>query len=155
MKQDQIEAIEEMRKKLKPGDTVYTILRHVSRSGMYRVIDAFVIRNNVPLRYSWTIARAIGARYDKRHEGIGISGCGMDMGFEIVYNLGRYLFPDGFGERCQSEGCSFRPGTEKEAKECNKGLEPGISPHEFYGRNGNKSGWDNDGGYALKQRWLA
>ncbi|QGH72470.1 MAG: hypothetical protein [Siphoviridae sp. ctpQM7] len=37
------------------GETVYTILRHVSRSGMFRVIDAYVMRShegrgNVPVR---------------------------------------------------------------------------------------------------------
>ena len=34
------EAIANLREILKPGDTVYTILRHVSKSGMSRVIDA-------------------------------------------------------------------------------------------------------------------
>jgi len=55
--------------------------------------------------------------------GIKIGGCGMDMGFELVYCLGRKLFPDGFKVK-------------------------GI------GRNGDTSGWDKDGGYALKYNWL-
>ena len=42
------EAIEELRKILKVGDRVYTNVVHVSRSGMLRVIDAIIIRNNQP-----------------------------------------------------------------------------------------------------------
>ena len=47
----------------------------------------------------------------------------MDMGFALVYELSRELYPKGF----------------KVA---------GV------GRNGDTSGHDKDGGYALKQRWL-
>jgi hypothetical protein len=36
---EQADAVAELHKLLKPGDTVYTILRHVSSSGMSRVID--------------------------------------------------------------------------------------------------------------------
>lgn len=37
--QERQEAIERLREILKPGDTVYTIIRHVSRSGMQRSIQ--------------------------------------------------------------------------------------------------------------------
>lgn len=40
------EALEHLRSIIKPGDTVYTILlRHVSRSGMIRVIDPLIVYN--------------------------------------------------------------------------------------------------------------
>lgn len=75
--------------------TVYTILKHVSKSGMMRVIDVYIIRNNEPLRLSWSVAQAIGHTYNRKHEGIQINGCGMDMGFAIVNNLSIALFaPD-------------------------------------------------------------
>lgn len=38
-KQEREEAVAQLRKMLKPGDTVHTILRHVSKSGMSRRID--------------------------------------------------------------------------------------------------------------------
>jgi hypothetical protein len=72
--------------------TVYTILKHVSTSGMMRVIDAYIIRDNIPLRLSWSVAEAIGMTYNRKHEGVQIGGCGMDMGFAIVNDLSRVLF---------------------------------------------------------------
>jgi hypothetical protein len=39
------EAIVHLREVLKPGDTVYTVLRHVSRSGMSRNIDLYMADN--------------------------------------------------------------------------------------------------------------
>ena len=74
------------------GTTVYTVLRHVSASGMMRVIDVYIIKDDIPLRYSWSVAKLIGATYDKKHEGVKVVGCGMDMGFHIVNSLGYALF---------------------------------------------------------------
>lgn len=135
---------------LKPGDTVNCILRHVSRSGMSRSIS--LLKGDIDITYY--AALAMGDKIDQKNGGIKIGGCGMDMGFSLVYNLGYCLFPDGFGESCQEEGCTFRPRTEAEAKQANDLAGHGITPHVFRGRNGDKSGWDNDGGYALKHRWL-
>jgi hypothetical protein len=120
---EQQEAVRELRNLLKPGDTVFVSLKHVSRSGMSRVIMPFIIRNNEPRYLAWTVAKATGRTYNYNHDGVIVGGCGMDMGFELVYTLSRYLFPDGF----QIEG---------------------------RGRNGETSGWDKDGGYALNHRWF-
>ena len=142
------EAIRELRKLLKPGDTVYTILRHCSRSGMQRVIELVIpyikYHEEYPLKpgsdYArdydaepkrvkvgpqvriiggWA-ARAMGYSRSKKYDGIITNGCGMDMGFELVYNLGRTLWPKGT-----------------------------VKPHGM--RNGQP---DRDGGYALKHQWL-
>jgi hypothetical protein len=91
---EQIEAIKELRELLKPGETVYTILRHVSASGMSRVIDLFIMRGNEPRRITWSVAQALGYAYDQKREGLGVSGCGMDMGFHVVYSLARVIFND-------------------------------------------------------------
>lgn len=73
----------------------------------------------------------------------------MDMGFAVVYDLGRVMFPDGFGVAGKyPNGSDGRPTTKEMAA---KAVEIGAT---FRGRNGDPSGWDNDGGYALKQRWL-
>ena len=120
---DREDAVEFLLKRLKPGDKVYTILRHVSRSGMMRRISPVIIRHNEPLDISYQVARLGVWQRRYPHEGLIVSGCGMDMGFHVVYELSRILFPDGF----KVEGV---------------------------GRNGDTSGWDKDGGYALNQGWL-
>src|SRR5258708_850662 len=95
------EAIAQLRKWIKPGDTVYTILRHVSRSGMQRQISVVVLTTGddgkiIDLHPNWSVAKACGYRLNRggSHDAIIANGAGMDMGFDIVYNLGRVLFPD-------------------------------------------------------------
>jgi len=90
------DAVRELREILKPGDTVFTKLQHVSRSGMSRVIMPFIIKDNEPRYLGWVVAKATGRSYNRKKEGVNVGGCGMDMGFELVYTLSRYLFPDGF-----------------------------------------------------------
>jgi hypothetical protein len=88
-------ALVRLHKILKPGDTVYSILRHVSSSGMSRCIDFFVFRDNEPVCLSGLI-KDLGTY--KRHatrQGLIVGGCGMDMGFHVVYQLGSRMWPDG------------------------------------------------------------
>ena len=144
------ESINYLRELIKPGDTVYTILKHVSRSGMYRVIDLYIMVDNRPYRISGYASDLLEG-YDYRHEGCKASGCGMDMGFHLVYNLSYALFPDGFGIKSQPCGLypeGITPGTKEQAESLQS---RGV---QFYGRNGDTSGWDSDGGYALKQSWM-
>ncbi len=127
-KQEIIKGLKEM---IKPGDVVYTILRHRSASGMSRVIDLYVMgRDNYgrpsPQRISWQAAKLLGYTYDMDREGLKVGGAGMDMGFHVVYSLSATLFPKGFKVG--------RKGT--------------------HSRNGDTSGFDNDGGYALNQEWM-
>ncbi|KKM71476.1 hypothetical protein LCGC14_1430240 [marine sediment metagenome] len=134
---------------MQPGETVYTIVKHRSRSGMYRVIDLYIMRDNVPLRISWSVGTLVEG-YDRNHEGAKASGCGMDMGFHLVYSLSRELFPSGFGTMGQASlyPQGVRPASKEHAAHLrSKGV-------QFIGRNGDTSGWDNDGGYALKQSWM-
>jgi hypothetical protein len=150
---------------LKPGAEVKTILRSCSRSGMSRRISLVVaIEDNVQ-DITWHAARAMGeatkqgGRY-VQDGGLVVGGCGMDMGFHVVYNLSRTLFPDGFpiadgiapnGHKMTTgnfRGNHAKPLTPQDMAEyVRKGW-------KFHGRNGDKTGWDKDGGYALKQRWL-
>jgi hypothetical protein len=60
-----------------------------------RTIDAFVIRKGKPRRISHLIARAVGYKFDRDRMGARLMGGGMDMGFELVYNLGYALWPKG------------------------------------------------------------
>jgi len=152
------EFIAKLRETLKPGDTLYTVLRSVSRSGMSRVIDVyhFTTGDDGKLSKSWLsywIAKACGLSFQRgecrKPEGIKIGGCGMDMGFHIVHTLARTLYPDGFGvELIYPNGSRGRGNTPAMAA---KAIEHGAT---CYGRNGTNSGWDTDGGYALHQEWL-
>ncbi len=94
---EQAEARERLLKWIKPGDTIHTILRHCSRSGMQRVISLKKTEedgNIIDLSYN--TALACGMRYNRDREGIVIGGCGMDMGFALVYDLSYVLFGKGY-----------------------------------------------------------
>jgi len=105
------EARTQLRAMLEPGQTVYTKLNYCSRSGMMRVIDLFTIEDNELRRITWLACRATGTTYNERHGGMRMDGCGMDMGFAAVYNLGRSLWPDGTPEpHGTRNGASDRDG---------------------------------------------
>lgn len=92
------QAVEMLRQWLKSGDTVYTVLRHCSRSGMQRRIDLYTIvttcnpASGPRLQFlSGYAAQAMG-RPLHRKGGIVINGCGMDMGFALVDDLRAAVF---------------------------------------------------------------
>lgn len=85
------EAIEMLKKYLKPGDTVHGIIRNVSKSGMSRTIDFYGPEYVYLTGY---MALAMDDKRDK-HGALKVSGCGMDMVFATVYNLGSTLWPKG------------------------------------------------------------
>lgn len=109
----------------KTRPTVYTKLEHVSQSGMFRLISVFIIKNNKPICINTLVADIAGYKTDSKRGGLRVTGCGMDMGFAVVYNFSHYLFPTGFKYR-QNE----------------------------HHRNNSPSPIDNNGGYALKQKWM-
>ena len=95
-KEETAEAIGRLLSELTPGRTVYTKITHVSRSGMSRSIECYLAQGRDNLTdITCSIARATNARLDPRHGGIIMGGCGMDMGFALVYSLGRTLYPNG------------------------------------------------------------
>ena len=121
---DEIEnARKNLKELLKPGDTVYTILRHVSRSGMSRSISMFVVKKNEHIDVTYWASRVLEDRIDQRNNGIVTTGCGMDMGFHLVYNLSWTLFPKGFKAK---------------------------KNHSYQHR---QDGYVKDGGYALNHQW--
>jgi len=125
------EARETLRNLCPPGTTVYTVLRHVARSGMSRRIDLYVIQDGEPRWLSGLYKNADGIRHGK-FDAITVQGCGMDMGFHLVYNLSRMLYGNTFpciGEECPSNDHSNG--------------DRDRTPHAH-----------SDGGYALRQRWM-
>lgn len=112
-----LEAIAQLREWIKPGDTVYTVLDHVSASGMSRAI-----RVVVPMTYTndgdpdstrvdfrhpnWAVGKALDLRHWKRNgreqDALVVGGCGMDMGFHLVNSLSYALYGDGYA--CLGKG---------------------------------------------------
>ena len=86
-------------KQLPKGTTLYTILRRVSRSGMTRVIDVKVLGNGT-FRDAVVQEFRNCARDCKQELKWGgnyrVTGCGMDMGFWLVYELGYLVHKDGY-----------------------------------------------------------
>ena len=135
---------------LKPGDTVYTRLNHVSRSGMSRSITPLIIDDGAPRYIAWSAGVLLGLSRD-RYDGLTIGGCGMDMGFSLVYSLGWALFPEGFGLPMEHPDTGARKPAPKTKAAAEKLYALGYRAR---GRNGDDSGWDTDGGYSLEQRWI-
>jgi hypothetical protein len=140
-KTERDEAIVKLREWIKPGTAVYTVLDHVSRSGMQRQIRVLVpyTREDGTIDFlhpNYSVSIALGwpqaTRNGRRQDGIKVNGCGMDMGFHLVYSLSRVLWPDGY--ECTGKGCHSNDHSNGDRN---------YTPHHH-----------NDGGYALAHRWL-
>ena len=143
-------ARERLRADLRPGDTVYTVLRHVSRSGMQRSISVLVLDREHQEIYdvSGVAAEALGYRFDRDNGGVKVGGCGMDMGFHLAYNLAWVLYPKGFG--CPGKGCPSNDHSNGDRDYTpNGGILHGMAQEAE-----NRTHWHSDGGYALRNRWL-
>lgn len=92
------EAIDYLLTILKPGDTVFTTVKQVARSGMSRHITLHIIDGTDIRDITRLVGRAIGERQSDKTGGLVIGGCGMDMGLHVVYTLGYALWPDGTPE---------------------------------------------------------
>jgi hypothetical protein len=127
------EALERLRALgIKPGDTLYTVIKHRARSGMLRVLDVYYIKDNEPLRITWAAAHAAGYSYDERHEGARMHGTGMDMGFALVYAVSHALYPvyTCTGDHCPAAEHTNNPTAARDGKT------------------------EHKDGYALNHRWM-
>jgi hypothetical protein len=88
----QKEAADVLRAVLKPGMTVYTILRYVSASRNTRDISLFLIRDGEPWDMSYLVCRAFDWKRHQENGGIRVKGSGMDMGLELVQTISRQFF---------------------------------------------------------------
>jgi hypothetical protein len=79
---------------LSEGNRVYTILRHVNSSGTSRDISLVIAHGDDLINITYYAAQALNARLVERngHRAIRQNGGGMDMGFNLVYNLSYVLF---------------------------------------------------------------
>jgi len=99
------EAIKDLREALSDVDVIYADVVHVSRSGMFRCIRPFIVtEDRRPWDLTYLVARAGIGKASQRHGGIEMGGCGMDMGFALVYEIGRAI-NDGQPWRCRGDRC--------------------------------------------------
>lgn len=72
---------------LKAGSRVFTLTRHISRTGETKYVDVFLIKDNDLHRITMFVARVTGATYDDKHEAIRTQDIG-----NLIDNLGYTLF---------------------------------------------------------------
>lgn len=64
---------------------------------MRRVIRFYKLTGHDTWTLAGNISDALGYGYDDKHEGCIVNGCGMDMGFAVVYSLSAKLYSgDGY-----------------------------------------------------------
>lgn len=127
----------ELRAILKPDATVYTCLRHVSQSGLMRHLTLHVVHKGRIRDITALAARAQGDRVFDKHGAwiIKANGCGMDMGFNEVYNLSSALY-GGRRFKCRGQTCGHNdhhnpPYPDRDGAMMHRG-----------------------GGYTLRQEWI-
>ena len=90
--QEQESARERLREMMEGDDrpVIGTILRHCSASGMSRDISLYYKDTNIT--YLAGVAMGDNVRSSNGFNAIRVQGCGMDMGFHLVYGLSITLF---------------------------------------------------------------
>lgn len=143
-----------LRQWLKPGMTVYTVLDHVSRSGMSRVIRVVLIegRDNgehAMAHPNYSVGAVLGYSQAKKGDGLIVGGCGMDMGFHVVHSLGYALWGHEASEGVGKEANALRKAIGEVTKSY---LTQGGAPMPDYRKPDRV--WFGAAGYALKHRWI-
>lgn len=94
-----VEGWYQLRGVLRPGDTIYTILRRVAPSGMHRRISCVTIEGGSVFYLDGYAANALDENLSDRAEGIPVSGAGMDMGYHLVDRLSWAIYGRGYALR--------------------------------------------------------
>ncbi len=134
--QEKAESLAYLQKIIKAGDTVYTLLRHVSQSGMMRHISVVIMKDGEPVDISYSVANVLEYPQTGKQYSLKVGGCGMDMGYSVVHNLSYKLFPNGYKCLGKKARCT-------------------ASDHVNYSdRRGEYHGQHHKDGYALRHKWL-
>ena len=82
-----------LREQLPKGSKVWGLVRSVAPSGMSRRISLYIVHGSriVDITYR---AGIVLERTEHRDGGLVVGGCGMDMVFSLVYDLGAALYAD-------------------------------------------------------------
>lgn len=98
-KLDQAEAVERLRGMLKPGETVWCVLRHPSSGGDSWWLDFYTFPGDYKLWFSSLFAKAGVGSFDERRECLKVRGGGMDMCAATVMDVSKLLFGDAYALR--------------------------------------------------------
>jgi hypothetical protein len=99
MKEDiKAQTVETLKEVFPVGCTAYTSLIDCSKSGMTRWIKVIKIEDNRPYFYSHAISTLLDCKHETRNGSncVRVKGCGMDMGFHLIYTLSSILHGDGY-----------------------------------------------------------
>jgi len=140
-KEDAIQTLKRLG--VRPGSRIYVKVETISESGMSRTLSAYIPyrgktkNEDSILDITVDVGVACGLAITKDRT-IRISGCGMDMTFELVYLLGMAMFPKGFRciERRDTQGRITRHCPSNDH----------LNHHE--------GAWHKSGGYALNRQRL-
>jgi hypothetical protein len=91
-------AVRQLLRWIKPGQGVTTVLTYRASNGMSRRLRVAIAVEGRVFNITHYVADACGFRFNDSEGSIVIGGCGMDMGFHVVYALGRALWPHGTPE---------------------------------------------------------
>ena len=75
----------------KENQIIYTTLSHTSRSGMMRHIKVIIVDKGKAVDISYIVSELLDWKW-VGNGAVKVSGCGMDMGFHLVYTFSRVLF---------------------------------------------------------------
>jgi hypothetical protein len=86
--------------------TIYTKVNHVSKSGMQRIISAYIVIDGhiQEIRY---LPNFSDLKWNDLHSGWKMNGCGMDMGFALVYNLARHYGRIALGDNANNQDYGY------------------------------------------------
>ena len=133
---EEIEATKAELRNLPFGTKIKCILRHVSKSGMLRIIDMQYVKDN-ELHTIWIRdPKGFFGVVNDQMRGYKVGGCGMDMGFHLVYSLGCYIW-NGHIEQLKKQVLEATP--KADLKYIHESLIGESNPN---------------GGYYFKQEWL-
>jgi hypothetical protein len=98
LNQQQLAVLADLHHMLPPGSTIWSLHRRSSASGMTHWFDFYTIRDNELIWLTYQICIACRYPYDTKHEALKTTGGGMDMAFQVIYNLGQAMWPEGTPE---------------------------------------------------------
>lgn len=90
-KEQHKQAVQALRRIVKPNTTIVVVQKSVSSSGMNRRLELYAIKNNRLVWITSYIADVLD--WPRNDKGLLVTGCGMDMHFHTIYTLSSYLYP--------------------------------------------------------------
>lgn len=126
-KEEREQSQAELRSILKGHDEIMTLAEWRGSTAFVRL---FIVKKNRLVELTWQASVAMGERYVHRESqpyGIKRGGYGYGKEFDVVYSLGRTLYPKGY--KHTKNNC-----------------------HSNDHSNGVDRAWHNDGGYKFRQR---